>query len=342
MRVWIDLTNSPHSLFFAPIAKDLIARGDEVLVTARHFAQTVELAIPRFESVTPVGSGSRSSIAGKVSALGSRVRDLLPIARKFRPDVAVSHGSQDQVMAARILRIPSLISVDYEYQPANHLSFRLARRLILPDAFDETDIAKRGGGRKTTRYRGLKEEVYLTDFQPDEGQRVALDAVDHDGPVVLLRPPPDGALYHRGENPLWNTLVEHLSKQPDTRTVILPRHPQQAAPMRETFGRDNVRVIDKPVDGPALVWWSDLVISGGGTMNREAVALGTPVWTLFGGILGSVDRQLIADGRMRRLTSEGDVADIRPEIRLRSTTPNFENDVRGQMISAIDRTAVGS
>lgn len=341
MRVWIDLTNSPHVLFFAPIVKDLRARGDEVLITARRFAHTIELATEHLgaEGFVEVGTGSVTSIAGKIGALGGRTRALVPIAKNFNPDVAVSHGSYDQVLAAHALGVPSMVMVDYEYQPANHLSFRLASHLLLPEAFDEADVVANGGRGKTDRYRGLKEEVYLVDFRPTHEQRIDLGLSDHTGPVVTLRPPPEGALYHRGENPLWTTLLTHLESLPHTRTLLLPRHPKHAVELQQQWGSDKIRVLDKTVDGPALVWWSDAVISGGGTMNREAVALGTPVWSLFSGTLGGVDRRLIADGRMHRLLEVADVDALRPDVRTRGDQPHLVNDVRGQVIAGIDKTA---
>lgn len=339
MRVWVDLTNSPHALFFAPIARALTDRGDEVLVTARHFAQTVELAQGLFERSVPVGAGESSSLTGKVASLGDRVRKLIPVVRQFDPDVAVAHGSYDQPIVSRILGIPDLVMVDYEYHPGTHLLFRLATRLLLPAAFPSDLVLSHGGRGKTWRYQGLKEEAYLTDFRPDQQQRVDLGIADHPGPVVVVRPPAVGAMYHRHDNPLWASLVDHLHTQPDLLAVVLPRHPSQVAALTALLAAPNVRVMDRPVNGPAAVWWSDAMISAGGTMNREAVALGTPVWSVFSGRLGSVDRALIAEGRMRRLDNPEDVDRLEIRPKGRRSNPHFTHDVLGQVIQAIDRTA---
>lgn len=339
MRVWVDLTNSPHALFFAPVARHLTARGDEVLVTARHFAQTIELAERLFDAPVPVGSGARLSLVGKVRSLGARVRDLLPVVRRFDPDVAVAHGSYDQPIVARLLGIPALTMVDYEYHPGTHLLFRLASRLLLPEAFSTDLVLAHGGRGKTWRYHGLKEEVYLADFTPSEQQRVDLGIADHPGPVVTLRPPAVGAMYHRHENPLWTTIARRLRDERDAVTLVLPRHPSQVQELREHLDAPNIRVLDRPVDGPALIWWSDVVVSAGGTMNREAVALGTPVWSMFSGRLGSVDTQLIASGRLGRITDVADIAGLRIVPKSTGEQPHFSNDVLGQVVSAIDRTA---
>lgn len=339
MRVWVDLTNSPHALFFAPIVRALTDRGDQVLVTARRFAHTVELAGKLFADPVVIGSGERKKLTGKVASLGGRVRELLPVVRRFRPHVAVAHGSYDQPLAARLLRVPQLTMVDYEYHPGTHLLFRAASRLLLPEAFDRALVNAHGGRGKTWRYHGLKEEVYLADFRPDAEPPAELGLAGHTGRVVTLRPPAVGALYHRGENPLWTAVVDHLSGLEDTVTLVLPRHPSQVAPLTEHFAGPTVRIVDHPVDGPAAIWHSDAVISAGGTMNREAVALGVPVWTMFSGRMGSVDEALIADGRMRRLATPADVAGLSIDRRERHGVPDLPNDVRGQVIAAIDRTA---
>jgi len=341
LRVWIDLTNSPHAMLFAPIARRLQQRGDDVLVTARRFAHTVELAEQRFDDVRVVGRGAAKSLPDKVISLQGRIRALRRTARAFRPDVAVSHGSYDQVVAAKTLRVPSLVSVDYEYQPANHLSFRLASRLLLPAAFDQADIDRRGGKGKTWRYEGLKEEAYLADFTPSPQARERLGIAEHAGPVVTLRPPPEGALYHRGENPLYDKLVDSLRARTDVATLVLPRHPAQVEALSRSIGGGGIRVLREVVDGPNLIWWSDAMVSGGGTMNREAVALGTPVWTLFGGTMGGVDRQLIAQGQLHRLATETDLAGFEPVTRERGGRPDLRHDVIGQFVDAIDRTASG-
>ncbi len=339
MRVWVDLTNSPHALFFAPIVRALQSRGDQVLVTARRFAHTVELSRRLLRDVTPVGSGQPRALAGKVAALGGRVAELLPLVRRFDPDVAAAHGSYDQPITARLLRIPALAMVDYEYHPGTHLLFRLANRLLLPEAFPKALVDAHGGRGKTWRYRGLKEEVYLAGFRPDPAVRSELVGAAYDGRVVTVRPPALGAMYHRRNNPLWAELIAHLRDQPQTLTLILPRHPAHVAALTESFAAATVRVVDHPVDGPSLIWHSDAVISAGGTMNREAVALGRPVWSLFSGRLGAVDRALIAAGRMHRLATAADVRGLTIPRAPRHELPVFGDEVLQRVIAAIDATA---
>jgi predicted glycosyltransferase len=339
VRVWVDLTNTPHVPFFTPIVRELRAAGHDVLVTARRFGYTVEMAKERIPDVVEVGRGSKVKLVGKGVSLVNRVADLSALMRRFRPDVAVSHGSYDQAITSKLRGCPQLIMVDYEFQPANHLSFRLATRLLLPAAFDQAVIDARGGKGKTSRYEGLKEEVYLVDWQPSDADRDALGIADHQGPVVTLRPAPTGALYHRGENPFFDALVAKLGAMPDVRTLVVPRHPSDVPDLRAGYASDRIRILEQTVDGAALVYHSDVVVSGGGTMNREAVALGVPVHTLFAGTLGSVDAALIADGRMRRLTTQADVDALEVVKRDKAGVPPLTTGVRDRVIATIAETA---
>ena len=131
MRIWIDLSNSPHPLLFAPIARALEAAGAAVRVTARDNAQTVELARQRWCDVEVIGGPSPAGRGAKGASLGRRVRDLAAWARRERPDVALSHNSYAQLMAARLVGVKAVTAMDYEHQPANHLAFRLANSVLL-------------------------------------------------------------------------------------------------------------------------------------------------------------------------------------------------------------------
>lgn len=339
MRIWVDLTNSPHVLLFEPLIARLRKQGHEVVISARDFAQTLQLCEDLIPDAIHVGAGEKIKIFGKINSLVSRVRQLKQFAAPQCFDVAVSHGSYDQAIAAKMLGIPALVMVDYEYQPANHLSFRLAKQLCLPAAFADEDVARRGGRGKTIRYEGLKEEVYLRNYHPDPLDKRALGIDDHEGPVVTLRPPPTGALYNREENPLWGAIIDQVNSLESTRTILLPRHQGQVVELAARYENDKIRVPRTPVDGKALVWWSDAVISGGGTMNREAVVFGVPVWSLFSGKLGAVDKQLIAQGNLRHFDTPEDVKAFCPSVRQRGDLPQISNRVSDRMCAAILTTA---
>ncbi|NLG65038.1 MAG: DUF354 domain-containing protein [Actinobacteria bacterium] len=307
MKIWIDITNSPHVLFFAPVIRRLRAQGHQVCITAREYAQTQQLLEQHGLRATVTGRHRGRSVAAKALGLADRSLQLVRFGRRERPDVAAGHNSNDLAVAARWLRIPQITAFDYEFaRVSHHLNLRLVDRLLVPQAIPLERIVPYGiRPERIIRYPGLKEEYYLYDFRPDSDILPAL-GVDPTSIVAVLRPAPEVTLYHRVQNPLVEELIEGLSARQDVTLVIIPRTAQQTARYL-TRQRSNVLVPARAVDGLSLVAAADMVIGAGGTMNREAVALGTPAYTLFAGRLGAVDEQLIAQGRLHRVRSLSDV-----------------------------------
>jgi predicted glycosyltransferase len=307
VRVWIDLTNSPHVPIFAPLVRRMQDRGWDVAVTARAYAQTIELLELHGIAHAVVGHHGGGSRLGKARAAADRVAAMVRFGRRRRFDAGLAHGSTDMPMACRVLRVPNTTMFDYEFARLQHsLDCRLAARVLMPDAIPAERVAGYGARPpKLVTYPGLKEEYYLAEFEPDPEVPRGLGL---DGSVigVVLRPPADVALYHRFENPLFDRVLEHLARMDGVRSVVLPRTPSQAARLR-ALDLTAVTVPEHAVDGQSLVAGADLVVSAGGTMNREAVVLGTPVYTTFAGRLGGVDERLIADGRLRPLRSVEDL-----------------------------------
>ena len=293
MRVWIDLTNSPHVLVMRPVIEVLRARGDEVRVTARDFAQTVALCERFGIEHEVIGRHRGSRLAAKALGLADRSLALTRWARRRGGfDLALGHGSNDVSVAARLLRIPCSTMFDYEWATVQHnVNCRLAQAVVVPEAIPPERLDRYGARRKLRRYPGLKEEYYLADFEPDPAVLTEL-GLDPAQPIAVVRTPPSVSLYHRFENDVFAAVLQRLR---GTQTVVLPRVAAQRAQL------DGFIVPEQAIDAQSLVALADLVISAGGTMNREAVALGTPVWTTFEGRPGAVDERLIAEGRLRRL-----------------------------------------
>jgi predicted glycosyltransferase len=317
MRIWVDCTNSPHVLIFRPLIRRMQERGHEVVVTSRDFAQTIPLLDKYGIPHQTMGAHGGGGLRGKARAMTSRSSQLWSMVRREHFDLAVAHGSTDQPLVARLNRIPQVTMFDYEFAAAmHHSNGRLASRVLVPDAIPAHAL-KRYGIRppKLIRYPGLKEEYYLADDAPDPGVAAEL-GLDTSKVIVVLRPPPEVTLYHRGASTdLFARVVDHLESHADgIQVVALPRIEEQRAALR----RRGVIVPEVAVDGPGLINASDLVISAGGTMNREAVALGVPAYSPFAGRLGAVDARLIAEGRLHRLEDPADLALVRRE---RSATP---------------------
>jgi predicted glycosyltransferase len=295
MRIWVDLTNSPHVLVLRPVVERLRAAGHDVRVTARDFAQTVELAERHGMQAQVIGHHRGERLGAKAVGLASRSLALVRWARGRRFDIAFGHGSNDVSVAAKLLRIPCSTMFDYEWATVQHnVNCRLAQAVVVPDAIPPERLDRYGARGKVRAYAGLKEEYYLADFEPDPAVLSEL-GLDPARPIAVVRTPPAVSLYHRFENPLF---AEVLDRMREVQAVVLPRVARQ----REELARDFL-VPEHAIDAPSLIALADLVVSAGGTMNREAVALGTPVWTTFEGRLGAVDERLIASGRLNRLQS---------------------------------------
>jgi uncharacterized protein len=308
MRIWIDLTNSPHVLVMRPLIERLQADGHDVRVTTRDFAQTIELCERMGIEQVPIGAHRGERLLAKAGGLASRssalVRFALADARAAggqRFDIALGHGSNDVSLAAAALRIPSATMFDYEWAAVqHHVNCRLARAVVVPDTIPAERLLRYGADAKIRFYPGLKEEYYLADFEPDPAVLAEL-ALDRARPLVVIRTPPEVSLYHRFENDLFAQVLARARDAVASReieAVVLPRTDAQRAELTQVAG---FVVPPHALDAQSLIAYADLVISAGGTMNREAVALGTPVYSTFEGRLGAVDETLIAAGRLRKL-----------------------------------------
>ena len=299
MRVWVDLTNSPHVLVLRPVIETLQARGHDVSVTARDFAQTVGLCARFGLGCEVIGRHRGGRLAAKGVGLVSRSAALARWARGRRFDLALGHGSNDVTVAAWLLRIPRSTMFDYEWATVQHtVNCRLAQAVVVPEVIPPQRLARYGACGKLGRYPGLKEEYYLADFEPDAAVLRDL-GLDEAAPIAVVRTPPAVSLYHRFENDRFGGVLRRLrDHDPPVQTVVLPRTDEQRAELARAGG---FVVPEQAIDAQSLVAFADVVVSAGGTMNREAVALGTPVYTTFEGRLGAVDEALIAEGRLRRL-----------------------------------------
>lgn len=304
-KVWIDLTNSPHVLFFRPIIRRLDEAGVETVVTARDFAQTLGLLERYRIPHTVIGRHGGATVRGKALGLLRRSGAMIRFGRGQGVTQAVSHGSNDLAIAARVLRLHNTVIHDYEGAAGMHrINFRLASKVMTPDVIPYSALAGYGLSEARFRpYHGLKEQVALADFEPDDGVYEEL-GLERERPIVVLRPPATMSLYHRGlENTVFDAVLARLLDS-EAQVVLLPRTPEQS----ESFaGETGVIVPERPVDGPSLVWAADAVVSAGGTMNREAAVLGVPTWTTFAGSLGAVDRMLVEEGRMGVLERADDL-----------------------------------
>jgi len=306
-RIWIDIDNSPHVPFFLPIIEELRNQGFELLLTARDMYQVVQLLEFHHLSCKVIGSHYGKNKVLKVIANCLRAIELIPTAAKFRPNLALSHGSRAQVLVCKALGIRTLMMHDYEY--STKTGFLEPNWTLTPDVIPEKVMSRTQG--HTLKYPGLKEDVYVPRFQPDPSILRQL-GISPEDLVITLRPPATEAHYHNPESEiLFEATLQRIANEPHVRAVTLPRNARQEKQLREKWAdliaAGRMIIPEKPVDGLNLIWFSDLVISGGGTMNREAAALGVPVYSLFRGKIGAVDQYLADKNRLILLESTEDV-----------------------------------
>jgi len=336
MRIWIDLANSLHVPFFRALIPEFSARGHQVEISARDYAQTVELATKAGMLPHVIGGHGGGKLTGKAGNLVGRAAALRKWARDRGFDLAVSHNSYAQISAAASLGIKTVTLMDYEHQPANHLAFRLASRVIVPRAFPASELKKYGAPlRKVKRYDGLKEDVYLADFTPDPSfiETLRQLGIASEDILIVARPPATEALYHRFENQLFDELLIHLNNQLGAKIVLLPRTAAQRAEF-ETKKLKNVIMPREALDGANLIAAGDLIVSAGGTMNREAAALGVPAASIYAGKWAAIDEQLAREGRLHKLSSSNDVQSLevqkKPERK-----PRVDHNTRAQVAKLI-------
>jgi hypothetical protein len=294
----MDMTASAHVLVFRPLITLLRRDGHEVEITAREYAQTLQLLELHGLEAEVIGRHGGRSRLGKARQLFSRLGALRRWARGRAFDVALAHGSHELTMTAKRLGIPSSTTFDYEFAWLQHqLGCRAATRVVVPETIPPERLAPYGvDADKLRRYPGLKEEYYLADFEPDPSVLNPWP-IERERVLVVLRPPPDVSLYHRHSNPLFPQTLDFLGRHEGVHAIVLPRTEEQREFVRR-LELPTVIVPERAVDAQSLIALADVVVSAGGTMNREAAALGVPVYTTYGGRLGGVDEALIREQRL--------------------------------------------
>ncbi len=306
-KIWVDLDNTPHVPFFIPIIEELRRRRYDVVVTARDAFQVCELADFHRLPYRRIGRHYGKNKIAKVAGLFYRATQLIPFALGEKPALGLSHGSRAQMIACNLLRIPTILIADYEHAqtpPLMRPKWELAPEAI-PD-----DVLHCQNGR-IKKYSGIKEDVYAWTLIPDDSLLKDL-SIQNGDIVALVRPPATEAHYHNPESELlFERAMTRLTENKKVRIVLLPRNHRQEEWVRSTwpqwFTTGRIVVPGKAVNGLNLIWHADLVISGGGTMNRESAALGVPVYSIFRGPIGAVDKHLQSQGRLTLLGSVDDV-----------------------------------
>ncbi|MEO5930589.1 MAG: DUF354 domain-containing protein [Candidatus Kapaibacterium sp.] len=312
-RLWIDLDNSPHVPLFAPLIRQLRREGWDIRITARDFAQTLDLVDQLKIDAVAVGAHAGRSKLKKLANLPVRAFQLMRAVRDFRPQIALSHGSRTQALASRLLGIPQIVMFDYEWTEMSILK-RFATHLVCPAALTPERLTASGiGVEKVSWYHGFKEEMYLPEFVPDPGFRASI-GVGEERRLITIRPPGLIGNYHdpRSEE-ICRTILARAATDPANYLVILPKTRLErqlvdsALPANPAAG---VLIPERALPGLQLLHYSNLAISGGGTMNRESALLGVPTYSIFTGHRAAIDEELARRGLLRFIGAPEEIDQI--------------------------------
>jgi uncharacterized protein len=334
MNVWLDMDNSPHVPLLLPFIKDLEARGYSIFITARDYAQTLELLTNEGIFFKKIGKHSGGNKVAKVMGLLYRVSKLVLFAKKKKFAFAINHGSRAHSLACKILRIPCFIGMDYEHTESRIFAACATKiwipELLFPKALPAIGISK----DRVITYKGIKEQFYLKDFVPDPLFKEKL-GIPADEVFVILRPPAEMANYHdpRSEKML-EVIIQKLLATKNIYIICTPRTNDQKCKLKK-YESAYFKVLEKSVDGKNLVFYADTMISGGGTMNREAAFFGAHVYSIFSGKKPMLDMELQKLGLLSFISQAEDCDTIRFEKK-RPLTSRFFNTETNQLTKLLD------
>jgi predicted glycosyltransferase len=327
LRIWVDIANSPQVLLFSPIINELRKRGYELVVTTRHHGETVSLADKYGLDHTVIGAHGGSTLAGKGFAIALRGLKLFWFMRNHNVELAISGCSYSQALATYCMKTPLVGLSDYEGNPGMRIICHVAKKILVPQVFSKENLYRLGATvNQIESFNGLKENIYLSDFVPDSSflERIGVSSGNI---LVTMRPASEVSAYHQFENPLFDRALEFISAHEGVHVIVLPRDKKQ----RQKYASlrfPNVQIPERVLNGPDLIYHSDIVVGAGGTMNREAVVLGTPVYSLFMGLLGSVDKHLIESGKMIHIRNLSDISKVKVRKK-QSKLPEYQTLGRG-------------
>jgi hypothetical protein len=310
MKIWVDIANSPQVLFMNPIIAELQKRGCELIITTRQHSETVSLADHYGLSHTVIGAHGGRTLIGKGIAIALRALRLIWFLRRQHIDIAISGSSFSQALAVKWMHIPLVAFNDYEGNPGMHIICRVARKILVPNVFSKQNLYHYGAVEdQIESYNGLKENIYLSEFVPDQ-TFLENAGIPPDKILVTMRPASDVSAYHQFENPLFEEALSYIAHHDNIFVIVLSRNAEQRQKY-EALGLSNVLFPSHVLDGPNLIYYSDLIVGAGGTMNREAVVLGSSVYSLFMGMLGSIDQHLIDSGKLIWIKDSSEIKKIK-------------------------------
>jgi hypothetical protein len=292
MKIWIDIVNAPHAHFFKGIIRELEKRGYELLITTREFDGLTDILDMLGISYYVVGKHGGSTLEGKLLASVERQHKLAKLIIEEKPDLALYKNSPEAPRVAFGLAIPTIGFADNDTATAvNKLMLPYTKRLVYPKAIDAYDLIKCGADANSLHpINGFPELAHLYGFKPDKQplRELGLEPYSY----IVMRTEPIKANYFNGdaEKSILEGVIPLL---PEIPIVLFPRTEEQGKRF-EKF--KNVIIPGHIMDSLSLLYYAKLMIGAGGTMNREAIALGTPTISTYPGKLLAITKWLIKLG----------------------------------------------
>jgi uncharacterized protein len=311
-RVWIDMVTAPDVPFFSSVVKEMQSRKCmEIVITARNCLEVPEL-VKKYgmHSVVYIDCFYGKMIISKIASFIIRSIQLSVFGLFQKVDVAFSFASRPQTVAAWLLRVPIVNMYDYEGGEIRVINI-LSSIVLVPQEFSRKLLKEIGlPPSKAVPYQGLKETAYAYDFIIDK-KEVVESGINLSAINFILRMNSVFAHYHDHAKNFDIELIDYLTSFSEVNVIVLPRYQEQWHKVREMAQRKpRIVLLKRPVNGQNLIWHSDGVISGGGSMIREAVCLGVPSYDMFFGKIGAVERSLIESGKVVRLATNSDFSKI--------------------------------
>jgi len=296
--IWIDIDNPPQVQYLVPVAEELEHRGFPVVITARDNSITHQLLRDRGTSFIPVGKAFGKQKWRKITGVLGRAIRLMATVRGQKPHLLLC-ASRSGALAARLMGIPGFVIVDYEFAELNSYT-KLGTYVAFPDAISPETFQARGfAADRLLPFPGLKEHLTFHRRNISDEDTFRPPGFEPDHPVVSFRPPAVETHYYSPKSKVvYEALMEKLASRDDIHLVFLPRYTWQAEQLDQWDWKCPVYVPERPIPPIPLLKGSDLVISSGGTMLREAAFLGVPSYGIFQSQIGEVDKDLDAKGQL--------------------------------------------
>lgn len=290
MKIWFDLTNSPHTNFFRQMIEELKAEGHEVVITCRPLANTIDLLDLYKMEYTVVGKHYGKSSYKKAMGFFVRVWQLRNFLKKAKVDVGISQSSFYSPIAGFLAGVPTIYTNDNEHAAGNKISFLFAKMIFIPEFIPKENVTNLFvKEKKVSQYPGVKEGIYL--WKKYKGFKLDTSKLNK----IYVRTEPQLAQYYTGKLNFMDSVIKGLKDKYEV--VVLPRTADQAEYYcSEEF--KGVTVCKKPLPFEEIAKDSLLFIGAGGTMTREMAVIGIPTISVYQDALLDVDKYLIKEGIM--------------------------------------------